>query len=101
MNRHRSLTRTAYGPVRLGRLKEGGWRRLKQPEVVASTDKGDMAHPSAVALSLYALQGGLSDHLSAFVQLTTSRSPSSSPTSASNAIKSPALSTAGMRRRMS
>jgi 23S rRNA pseudouridine2605 synthase len=31
----RSLTRTAYGPVRLGRLREGGWRRLKQPEVEA------------------------------------------------------------------
>lgn len=31
----RSLTRTAYGPLRLGRLREGGWRRLKQPEVEA------------------------------------------------------------------
>jgi pseudouridine synthase len=31
----RSLTRTAYGPIRLGRLREGGWRRLRQPEVDA------------------------------------------------------------------
>jgi 23S rRNA pseudouridine2605 synthase len=31
----RELTRTAYGPVRLGRLREGGWRRLRDPEVAA------------------------------------------------------------------
>ena len=31
----RDLQRTAYGPLRLGRLKEGDWRRLRQPEVEA------------------------------------------------------------------
>lgn len=31
----RDLVRTAFGPVRLGRLKEGGWRRLRHPEVQA------------------------------------------------------------------
>jgi pseudouridine synthase len=29
----RDLQRTAFGPLRLGRLKEGDWRRLRQPEV--------------------------------------------------------------------
>lgn len=29
------LTRTAFGPVRLGRLRPGGWRRLRPPEVEA------------------------------------------------------------------
>jgi 23S rRNA pseudouridine2605 synthase len=29
-----SLVRTAIGPVRLGRLKEGDWRVLKRPEVM-------------------------------------------------------------------
>jgi 23S rRNA pseudouridine2605 synthase len=31
----RELTRTAFGPVRLGRLRPGGWRRLRQSEVEA------------------------------------------------------------------
>ena len=31
----RDLQRTAFGPLRLGRLKEGDWRRLRQPEVLA------------------------------------------------------------------
>ena len=31
----RELRRTAYGPVRLGRLKEGGYRRLRPDEVAA------------------------------------------------------------------
>ena len=31
----RDLQRTAFGPLRLGRLKEGDWRRLRQPEVEA------------------------------------------------------------------
>ena len=29
----RDLQRTAFGPLRLGRLKEGDWRRLRQAEV--------------------------------------------------------------------
>ena len=29
----RDLQRTAYGPLRLGRLKEGDWRRLRESEV--------------------------------------------------------------------
>ena len=29
----RDLQRTAFGPLRLGRLKEGDWRRLRPPEV--------------------------------------------------------------------
>jgi 23S rRNA pseudouridine2605 synthase len=31
----RDLQRTAFGPLRLGRLKEGDWRRLRQPEMEA------------------------------------------------------------------
>ncbi|MDQ6918970.1 MAG: rRNA pseudouridine synthase [Candidatus Dormibacteraeota bacterium] len=31
----RDLQRTAFGPLRLGRLKEGDWRRLRQPEIEA------------------------------------------------------------------
>ena len=31
----RDLQRTAYGPLRLGRLKEGDWRRLREVEVQA------------------------------------------------------------------
>jgi pseudouridine synthase len=31
----RDLQRTAYGPLRLGRLKEGDWRRLRLPEIEA------------------------------------------------------------------
>jgi 23S rRNA pseudouridine2605 synthase len=31
----RELTRTAFGPVRLGRLRSGGWRRLRPPEIEA------------------------------------------------------------------
>jgi 23S rRNA pseudouridine2605 synthase len=31
----RDLRRTAFGPLRLGRLKEGDWRRLRPPEVEA------------------------------------------------------------------
>jgi pseudouridine synthase len=31
----RELSRTAYGPVRLGRLKEGGYRKLRPDEVAA------------------------------------------------------------------
>jgi 23S rRNA pseudouridine2605 synthase len=31
----RELTRTAFGPIRLGRLRPGGWRRLRTPEVEA------------------------------------------------------------------
>jgi 23S rRNA pseudouridine2605 synthase len=31
----RDLQRTGFGPLRLGRLKEGDWRRLRQPEVEA------------------------------------------------------------------
>lgn len=31
----RDLQRTAFGPLRLGRLKEGDWRRLRLPEVEA------------------------------------------------------------------
>lgn len=30
-----SLTRTAFGPIKLGRLKTGGWRVLGEPEVAA------------------------------------------------------------------
>jgi 23S rRNA pseudouridine2605 synthase len=29
----RELTRMAFGPIRLGRLKPGGWRRLRPPEI--------------------------------------------------------------------
>jgi 23S rRNA pseudouridine2605 synthase len=29
----RELTRMAFGPVRLGRLRAGGWRRLRPPEI--------------------------------------------------------------------
>lgn len=32
------LQRTAYGPIRLGRLREGGWRRLRDAEVAALRD---------------------------------------------------------------
>ena len=31
----RYLTRTAFGPVRLGQLKPGGWRRLRPSEILA------------------------------------------------------------------
>lgn len=31
----RELTRTAFGPIRLGRLRPGGWRRLRPAEVEA------------------------------------------------------------------
>jgi 23S rRNA pseudouridine2605 synthase len=31
----RDLQRTAFGPLRLGRLKEGDWRRLRPPEIEA------------------------------------------------------------------
>lgn len=31
----RELTRTAFGPIRLGRLRSGGWRRLRPPEIEA------------------------------------------------------------------
>jgi pseudouridine synthase len=31
----RELTRMAFGPIRLGRLRPGGWRRLRPPEVDA------------------------------------------------------------------
>jgi 23S rRNA pseudouridine2605 synthase len=31
----RELTRTAYGPIRLGRLRPGGWRRLRPEELVS------------------------------------------------------------------
>jgi len=31
----RDLQRTGFGPLRLGRLKEGDWRRLRPPEVEA------------------------------------------------------------------
>ena len=31
----RELTRTGYGPVRLGRLRPGGWRRLRPAELSA------------------------------------------------------------------
>jgi len=31
----RELTRTAFGPIRLGRLRTGGWRRLRPVEVEA------------------------------------------------------------------
>jgi 23S rRNA pseudouridine2605 synthase len=31
----RELTRTAFGPIRLGRLRSGSWRRLRPPEVEA------------------------------------------------------------------
>ena len=31
----RELTRTAFGPVRLGRLRAGGWRRLRPAELEA------------------------------------------------------------------
>jgi 23S rRNA pseudouridine2605 synthase len=31
----RQLTRTAFGPIRLGRLPAGGWRKLKPAEVEA------------------------------------------------------------------
>ena len=31
----RDLTRTAFGPIRLGRLREGGWRKLRDVEVEA------------------------------------------------------------------
>jgi 23S rRNA pseudouridine2605 synthase len=31
----RDLRRTGFGPLRLGRLKEGDWRRLRPPEVAA------------------------------------------------------------------
>jgi len=30
-----ALSRTAFGPIRLGRLRPGGWRRLRPPEVDA------------------------------------------------------------------
>lgn len=29
----RELSRTAFGPIRLGRLREGGWRKLREAEV--------------------------------------------------------------------
>jgi 23S rRNA pseudouridine2605 synthase len=31
----RDLQRTGFGPLRLGRLKEGDWRRLRPPEIEA------------------------------------------------------------------
>jgi len=31
----RTLSRVAYGPVRLGRLREGGYRKLRPDEVAA------------------------------------------------------------------
>jgi 23S rRNA pseudouridine2605 synthase len=31
----KELTRTSYGPIRLGRLRPGGWRRLRPAEVEA------------------------------------------------------------------
>jgi 23S rRNA pseudouridine2605 synthase len=31
----RELTRTGFGPLRLGRLRPGGWRRLRPPELAA------------------------------------------------------------------
>ncbi len=36
----RKLTRTAFGPVRLGRLRSGGWRRLRRDEVAALWEAG-------------------------------------------------------------
>jgi 23S rRNA pseudouridine2605 synthase len=41
----RHLTRTAFGPVRLGRLKEGGHRRLRPPEVEALRKAAGNAKP--------------------------------------------------------
>jgi len=37
----RELTRTAFGPVRLGRLRAGGWRRLRPTEVAALARASD------------------------------------------------------------
>ena len=34
-HRVHALNRTAYGPLRLGRLKPGNWRVLRQGEVAA------------------------------------------------------------------
>ena len=31
----KELTRTSFGPIRLGRLKPGSWRRLRPPEIAA------------------------------------------------------------------
>ena len=38
----RELTRTAFGPVRLGRLHEGGWRNLRPGELEALREATDM-----------------------------------------------------------
>ena len=46
------LTRTAFGPVRLGELRPAGWRRLSRAEVVALRDATEAMHPGeAVATS--------------------------------------------------
>ncbi len=31
----KELTRTSFGPIRLGRLRPGSWRRLRPPEIAA------------------------------------------------------------------
>ncbi len=43
-HRVRSLRRTAFGPLRLGRLKEGGWRVLSDREVHALERAAKMEH---------------------------------------------------------
>ena len=40
-----SLTRTAIGPVRLGRLKPGGWRKLHRAEVLELQRATEAASP--------------------------------------------------------
>jgi len=46
------LTRTAFGTVRLGRLRPGGWRRLSQAEVAALRDAATRTHPREAAAAL-------------------------------------------------
>ena len=45
----RELTRTAYGPVRLGRLRPGGWRKLRPGELEALREAAGVAAPAGTA----------------------------------------------------
>ena len=39
----RELVRTGFGPVRLARLRPGGWRRLRPAELVALREAAGLA----------------------------------------------------------
>jgi 23S rRNA pseudouridine2605 synthase len=42
----RQLERTAFGPIRLGRLRPGGWRRLRPEELGSLREAAGLAGPS-------------------------------------------------------